>query len=116
MNQPIHPHTRPCGLTLPGIKRCYNFAVRVSAGGIGWHTEQLFRVIGRDALDVADIIQREIACAVDYPFELEVLGSRGGVKVRRFTGLERLIGLKLFYGRNREPAGVQPMLFEFSNV
>ena len=112
----MNERTFPCGLVLPSVGRVYNFAVRITASGIDWHSQQTFRVIGRSAQEVADVIQRDLALAVDYPFELEVLGPRGGVQIRRFTGWERLIYFKMMFDARqaRASAGQLP-LFDSSN-
>lgn len=92
-----------CGIKVEG--RTYSvWPVHIRSSSISDTAEWTTDVIAPTASDAAHFVRSESAQVIDRPFEVTVVGPKGGIASYLFAGWERLIGLKMFATRPVAPA------------
>ena len=90
---------RKCGLAVKG-RTFTRWPVLVSVSTIDWRRAVVVDVLAPTASDAAHLMQDEFARKLDRPFEVYVVGVRGGLASYLFAGWERLTGLKMLASRS----------------
>ena len=83
-----------CSLKVNG-KTISRWPVLVSVSSLFERQATVVEVLAPSATDAAHLVQDEFAETLWSPFEVTVVGFRGGVAAYLFTGHERLIALKM---------------------
>jgi len=83
-----------CALKVAG-KTVMRWPVLVSVSSLFQRQATVVDVLAPTASEAAHLVQDEFAASLWAPFEVTVVGARGGVAAYLFTGHERLIGLKM---------------------
>jgi hypothetical protein len=86
-----------CGLTVKG-KAITRWPVVVTCSGLSkgvpWAHSVCVDVIAATSADAADLVREEYRHYLERPFEIDVIGSRGGLACYRFVSWEGLVRLE----------------------
>lgn len=88
-----------CALKVAG-KTVTRWPVLISVSSLLKREATVVEVLAPSASEAAHLVQDEFSASLWAPFEVTVVGARGGVAAYLFTGHEQLIGLKMINARH----------------